>query len=136
MKLKHLKATCICGREYETSLESCYGQVPGFYQDFKELEHYTKFPDLTPDQAYGIACRFQGNRFSLVIGGEVAPGTTAPEGFTIVELPAGACAVSEERGDLGGYERGEGPAFEVTDLTRTLQEQRLVITHYVPVKNS
>lgn len=150
--LEQLEKRYICGYEYNTTLfdNKHYKDIPGFYHDFKVNEHYLKFPDKTPDQAYGVACRFLDNGgFSFVVGGEVEKETQElANGFTIVELPAGIYATfikTDEIADMrdyiygvwlpnSQYERRDGPDFEITDLTRTMNEQRLVMKIYIPIE--
>ncbi|MGE6260044.1 effector binding domain-containing protein [Heyndrickxia sporothermodurans] len=149
--LQQLSKRYICGYEYKTNLceEKHYKDISDFYHDFKVNEHYLKFPDITPDQAYGVACHFQDDGgFSFVVGGEVEEGTSSSEnGFTIVELPEGLYATFENTDEVpkmrdyiygvwlpnSQYERREGPDFEITDLTKTMNEQRIIMTIYIPI---
>ncbi|MGC4378463.1 AraC family transcriptional regulator [Fictibacillus sp. Mic-4] len=150
---KELETRHIYGCEYKTNLNDGrhYKEIPGFYEDFRVNEHYLKVPDKTPDQAYGVACRFQDEgEFSFVIGGEVDRDTRVTvEGFTIVELPAGLYATFPNTDEVPSirdyiygvwlpnsqYERREGPDFEITDLTKSMEQQRVVMTIYIPIKN-
>lgn len=149
---KQLSKRYICGYEYKTKLcdNKHYEEIPNFYHDFKVNEHYLKFPDKTPDQAYGVACGFRDDgSFSFVVGGEVDEDTRiSVKGFTIVEIPEGLYATFENTDDVPNmrdyiygvwlpnsqYERREAPDFEVTDLTKTMKEQRIVMTIYIPIE--
>lgn len=152
-RLLTLNPIRIIGYEYMTNLNNDrhYSEIPGFYQEFGASQKFMDIPERSrPDLAYGVACRFADDGgFSFIVGEEsgAADGQNLKPGFTWIELPGGLYAEFTVEGSgqdirkmiygswlpQSGYERREGPDFEVTDVWKSTPQQ-LDMKIYIPLK--
>ncbi|MGN7763743.1 AraC family transcriptional regulator [Paenibacillus sp. 22594] len=150
-----LEHTPIIGYKYKTSLngDGHYADIPGFYDDFGRNGRFLPIPDkVSPGMSYGISCDYQDNGdFSFIVGEAVTESAELPDGnYAQLVLPAGKYAMFKAYGPASltattrnyiygtwlqnsGYERREGPDFEITDVVNSSFPDHMRITIYIPV---
>jgi AraC family transcriptional regulator len=146
----------LIGCAYRTSLldERYFSDIPGFYQAFGERQCYLRIPcRAAPALAYGAAFGFADDgAFSFLVGEEVEAECreAVPAEMTELHLPAGRYAEFTVRGPASqvpatwryayghwlpqsGYERAEGPDYEVTDVCASRFPDLMVGRIYIPL---
>ncbi|WP_138493521.1 AraC family transcriptional regulator [Paenibacillus pinistramenti] len=153
--IEELQPRVIVGRRYRTNLKdgAYFQEIPGFYFDFGSKEYFMRIANkAAPDMSYGIACDFgEEGDFSFVIGEQVAdvPQSLDPD-LIHMQLPGEKYAVFKADGTAeqtqqarkyiygvwllqSGYERREGPDFEITDVRNSRYPDHMVMSIYIPI---
>ncbi|MNO18373.1 Right origin-binding protein [compost metagenome] len=150
-----LERTPIIGCRYKTSLngDGHYSDIPGFYDDFGSNGRFMPIPEkVSPGMSYGISCDYQENGdFSFIVGEAVAENAELPDmNYVYFVIPAGNYAMFKAYGHASltqatrdyiygtwlpnsGYERREGPDFEITDVMNSSFPDHMRLTIYIPV---
>ncbi|WP_379153025.1 effector binding domain-containing protein [Paenibacillus sp. sgz5001063] len=153
--LIQLERTPIIGCRYKTSLngDGHYADIPAFYDDFGRHGRFMPITEkVSPGMSYGISCDYQDNGdFSFIVGEAVSETAPLPdENYHRFILPAGKYAMFKAYGPASltpttrnyiygtwlpnsGYERREGPDFEITDVMNSSFPDHMRITIYIPV---
>lgn len=145
----------IIGYEYRTNLngERYFREIPGFYDDFGKNGYFMKIPGrISPAFPYGISCNYgDDGSFSFIVGEAVEePSDKLESGFVNFMIPGGKYAEFKVDGPAdaaqntwryiygawlpnSGYERREGPDFEITDVCSSSYPDRMLMKIYIPI---